>query len=319
MVAPKTRTPGDAPKPNQWTNTLSDPRDVRAAVNKLVSHYQFGVLKAPLGFIKVLEWFFAILAFSTCGSYSGIFRIAVECNNRPYSDLSIEVEFEYPFRLHQEYFDAPNCKDGYRDRIFLVGDYSSSAEFFVTIGVFALLYSTAALSIYVFFFDKYKENNKGPLIDLGVTGVFAFMWLVSSAAWAKGLSDVKAATNPDNVITMIPACYVSGINRCREVHDPVMSGLSTSVAFGFINLILWVGNLWFVFKEMGIIAPFMQAPPPQGKPAAPDTHTQQGAHEQDQFTGNQGGYQPDYSHQGHNQTAHSYNQQGVPTSFSNHM
>uniref|UniRef100_A0A3Q0R5M4 Synaptophysin n=1 Tax=Amphilophus citrinellus TaxID=61819 RepID=A0A3Q0R5M4_AMPCI len=224
---------------------------------QLVSHYQFGVLKAPLGFIKVLEWFFAILAFSTCGSYSGIFRIAVECNNRPYSDLSIEVEFEYPFRLHQEYFDAPNCKDGYRDRIFLVGDYSSSAEFFVTIGVFALLYSTAALSIYVFFFDKYKENNKGPLI--------------------------------------------------------------VSAAFGFINLILWVGNLWFVFKEMGIIAPFMQAPPPQGKPAAPDAHTQQGAHEQDQFTGNQGGYQPDYSQQGHNQTAHSYNQQGVPTSFSNHM
>lgn len=67
-------------------------------------------------------------------------------------------------RLHQVYFDAPTCKGGTTDRLFLVGDYSSSAEFFVTIGVFAFLYSTAALSIYVFFFDKYKENNKGPLI-----------------------------------------------------------------------------------------------------------------------------------------------------------
>ena len=35
---------------------------------------------------------------------------------------------------------------------------------FVTIGVFAFLYSMAALSIYVFFFEKYKENNKGPLV-----------------------------------------------------------------------------------------------------------------------------------------------------------
>lgn len=61
------------------------------------------------------------------------------------------------------YFDAPTCKGGNTDRLFLVGDYSSSAEFFVTIGVFAFLYSTAALSIYVFFFDKYKES-KGPLI-----------------------------------------------------------------------------------------------------------------------------------------------------------
>ena len=62
------------------------------------------------------------------------------------------------------YFDAPTCKDKGTDRLFLVGDYSSSSEFFVTIGVFAFLYSTAALSIYVFFFEKYKENNKGPLI-----------------------------------------------------------------------------------------------------------------------------------------------------------
>lgn len=67
-----------------------------------------------------------------------------------------------------------------------------------------------------------------PFQDLGVTGVFAFMWLVSSAAWAKGLSDVKTATNPDEVITMIPACKEDE-NSCREVHDPVMSGLNTSV------------------------------------------------------------------------------------------
>lgn len=62
------------------------------------------------------------------------------------------------------YFDAPTCKEGNKERVFLVGDYSSSAEFFVTIGVFAFLYSMAALSVYVFFYEKYKENNKGPLI-----------------------------------------------------------------------------------------------------------------------------------------------------------
>lgn len=64
--------------------------------------------------------------------------------------------------------------------------------------------------------------------DLGVTAVFAFMWLVSSAAWAKGLSDVKTATDPDEVITLIDACEKKE-NSCREVHDPVMSGLNTSV------------------------------------------------------------------------------------------
>uniref|UniRef100_A0A3B3TJX8 Synaptophysin n=1 Tax=Poecilia latipinna TaxID=48699 RepID=A0A3B3TJX8_9TELE len=269
----------------------------------LVAQGQFRILKVPLGFIKVLQWFFAIFAFSTCGSYSGMFKMAVECKNRTESNLAIQVEFEYPFRLHQVYFDAPTCKDRATDRIFLVGDYSSSAEFFVTIGVFAFLYSTAALSIYVFFYDKYKENNKGPLIDLGVTAAFAFMWLVSSAAWAKGLSDVKTATDPDEVITLIDACEKEE-NSCREVHDPVMSGLNTSVAFGFINLVLWAGNLWFVFKETGIIAPFMRAPPPEGKPA-PDAYAQQGAYEQDPYASNQGGYQPEFNQQGYNQVSHS--------------
>ncbi|XP_061158595.1 synaptophysin a isoform X2 [Syngnathus typhle] len=262
-------------------------------VNQLVAQGQFRVLKVPLGFIKILQWFFSILAFSTCGSYSGMLRMSVECKNRTDSDLSIEVEFEYPFRLHHVYFDAPTCKGGNTERLFLVGDYSSSAEFFVTIGVFAFLYATAALSVYVFFFEKYKENNKGPLVDLGVSAVFAFMWLVSSAAWAKGLSDVKTATDPDQVITLITACDAEE-NRCREVHDPVMSGLNTSV-------------------ETGIIAPFMRAPPAQEKP--PTDAIAPGGYEQDPYASNQGGYQPDYNQQGYNQGA----EQGAPTSFSNQM
>lgn len=67
-------------------------------------------------------------------------------------------------RLHQEYFDAPTCRGGATNKIFLIGDYSSSAEFFVTIAVFAFLYSLGALLTYIFLQTKYRENNKGPMI-----------------------------------------------------------------------------------------------------------------------------------------------------------
>ncbi|KAG9340305.1 hypothetical protein JZ751_021752 [Albula glossodonta] len=311
----------DAPSPYS-TGPLSASK--METVNQLVATGQFRVLKVPLGFIKVLEWIFAIFAFATCGSYSGMFMMSVECKNRSDSNLKIEVAFEYPFRLHQVYFDAPTCEGG-QERLFLLGDYSSSAEFFVTIGVFAFLYSMAALVVYVFFFEKYRENNKGPLIDFGVTCVFTFMWLVSSAAWAKGLSDVKMATDPERVVTLVGACKKDG-NTCREVHDPVMSGLNTSVVFGFLNLILWAGNLWFVFKETGIIAPFMRQPPAQEKQPAPESFGQQGGYSQeDPYASSQGGYQPDYSQQGggYNQGGEygqgGYAQQGAPTSFSNQM
>lgn len=54
------------------------------------------------------------------------------------------------------------------------------------------------------------------------------MWLVSSSAWAKGLSDVKMATDPETIIKEIPSCLQKE-NTCKEIRDPVTSGLNTSV------------------------------------------------------------------------------------------
>ncbi|XP_035305652.1 synaptophysin isoform X2 [Cricetulus griseus] len=302
---------------------------------QLVAGGQFRVVKEPLGFVKVLQWVFAIFAFATCGSYNGELRLSVECANKTESALNIEVEFEYPFRLHQVYFDAPNCQ-GRTTKVFLVGDYSSSAEFFVTVAVFAFLYSMGALATYIFLQNKYRENNKGPMMDFLATAVFAFMWLVSSSAWAKGLSDVKMATDPETIIKEMPVCRQTG-NSCKELRDPVTSGLNTSVVFGFLNLVLWVGNLWFVFKETGWAAPFMRAPPgaPEKQPAPGDAYGDAGYGQgpggygpQDSY-GPQGGYQPDYGQpaggggggygpQG-DYGQQGYGPQGAPTSFSNQM
>lgn len=64
--------------------------------------------------------------------------------------------------------------------------------------------------------------------DFVVTVVFSFMWLVSSSAWAKALSDVKVATDPDEVQLLIPACKTQS-NKCDSVHGARWSGLNTSV------------------------------------------------------------------------------------------
>ncbi|XP_025914950.1 N-acylglucosamine 2-epimerase, partial [Apteryx rowi] len=40
---------------------------------------------------------FSIFAFATCGSYSGSFRLSVECATRNESNLNIAVDFGYPF------------------------------------------------------------------------------------------------------------------------------------------------------------------------------------------------------------------------------
>lgn len=65
-----------------------------------------------------------------------------------------------------------------------------------------------------------------------MTVVFSFLWLVSSSAWAKGLSDVKIATDPDEVLLLMSACKQQS-NKCLPVRSPVMSSLNTSVVSDF--------------------------------------------------------------------------------------
>ncbi|XP_017279257.1 synaptophysin-like protein 2a [Kryptolebias marmoratus] len=198
-----------------------------------------GPLKEPLGFIRVLEWVFAIFAFATTGGYSGATHINVTCPSKDPTD--VPAVFRYPFRLSAQPYQLPTCVEGQTNSTYLQGDFSSSAEFFVCVGVFGFLYCTATLILYLGYQSVYRQTSRGPIIDLLLTAAFAFLWLVSSSAWGKGLTDVKWATNPDNI--------VESCSYCKPGEFPSMGRLNASVIFGFLNLILWAGNCWFIFKE----------------------------------------------------------------------
>ncbi|KAK2898579.1 hypothetical protein Q8A67_009997 [Cirrhinus molitorella] len=207
-----------------------------------------GPLKEPLGFIRVLELIFAIFAFATTGGYSGSSSFNVHCQNS--ENKEINVSFSYPFRLNTQSYSIPDCaENGTKFKTKqLIGDYSSSAEFFVAIGVLAFLYSTATLVLYLGYQHIYRESPHGPNIDLLLTGIFAFLWLVCSSAWGKGLTDVKYSTNPNTLVSITEGCNLKD-NICSAGHVPLMGRLNSSVIFGFLNLILWGGNCWFLYKE----------------------------------------------------------------------
>uniref|UniRef100_A0A3Q3QXT5 MARVEL domain-containing protein n=2 Tax=Monopterus albus TaxID=43700 RepID=A0A3Q3QXT5_MONAL len=213
------------------------------AVQKMVSAFSLdlGPLKEPLGFIRVLEWVFTIFAFATTGGYSGTTHFKVTC---PDTSKDVVAVFGYPFRLSKHPYMVPACNSSSStfNTTYLQGDFSSSAEFFVCVGVFGFLYCTATLILYLGYQNVYRQTSRGPVIDLVVTAAFAFLWLVSSSAWGKGLTDVKWATNPKHLVAQCT-------NICKPGEFPSMGRLNASVIFGFLNLILWAGNCWFIYKE----------------------------------------------------------------------
>ncbi|XP_061582542.1 synaptophysin-like isoform X3 [Cololabis saira] len=192
------------------------------AAQGLVSGFSLdlGPLKEPLGFIRVLEWVFAIFAFATTGGYSGSSHFLVKC---PRGDVPVQADFGYPFRLPLHPYHVPSCNGSQGNATFLQGDFSSSAQFFVCVGVFGFLYCTGTLVLYLGYQNRYRQTARGPIIDLVLTASFSFLWLVSSSAWGKGLTDVKWATNPTHLVA-----------SCRDLscdpgEFPAMGRLNASV------------------------------------------------------------------------------------------
>uniref|UniRef100_A0A8C0P5L1 MARVEL domain-containing protein n=1 Tax=Canis lupus familiaris TaxID=9615 RepID=A0A8C0P5L1_CANLF len=128
----------------------------------------------------------------------------------------------------------------------LIGDYSSSAQFYVTFAVFVFLYCIAALLLYVGYTSLYRDSRKLPMIDFVVTLVAAFLWLVSTSAWAKALTDIKIATG-HGIVKELQPCNHQGVT-CYFGSVTSMGSLNVSVIFGFLNMILWGGNAWFVVQ-----------------------------------------------------------------------
>ncbi|DAA30661.1 TPA: synaptophysin-like 1 [Bos taurus] len=140
---------------------------VRQRISRLgqrMSSFQLNLnpLKEPLGFIKVLEWIASIFAFATCGGFKGKTEIQVSCTTGP-ENKTITAAFGYPFRLNEASFQAPQggnvCGVDWKNYV-LIGDYSSSAQFYVTFAVFVFLYCIAALLLYVGYTNLYRDSRK---------------------------------------------------------------------------------------------------------------------------------------------------------------
>uniref|UniRef100_A0A8C9Z0J0 Synaptoporin b n=1 Tax=Sander lucioperca TaxID=283035 RepID=A0A8C9Z0J0_SANLU len=55
------------------------------------------IFSPPLHWKSHSLFIFAICAFATCGGYYGHLQVKVDCSDRRQSNLSIDIDFGYPF------------------------------------------------------------------------------------------------------------------------------------------------------------------------------------------------------------------------------
>ena len=71
--------------------------------------------------------------------------------------------FAFLSRLADRSYNLPTCNGSQVEARYLQGDFSSSAEFFVSVGVFAFLYCTFTLVLYLGYQHVYRQTSRGPL------------------------------------------------------------------------------------------------------------------------------------------------------------
>ncbi|RNA23804.1 synaptoporin [Brachionus plicatilis] len=212
------------------------------------------VIKEPLGFIKILQFFLALLAFATAVSGGSDVSFNRKCLNTSQPVL-YKGKYNYPYNLK----NAPlkpqtiECLDQKADRYTIATETNnivSSAQFFVFTGVTAFLYSIAVLIIYIFFRHKYNNIVYLPLIDFSVTCIFTIFWFAGSIAWSKAVGDLQHFTDTETIIeTMIFCKKNNNQNLCSGYETANYANLIVSCILGFGNLIVWAGDIWFVLKE----------------------------------------------------------------------
>ncbi|XP_057297272.1 synaptophysin-like isoform X1 [Hydractinia symbiolongicarpus] len=234
----------------------------------------YEVIKEPRGFIKCLEIFLAIFAFSCVTGFRGQFSFHQHVNGTSHR---VDGHFKYPFSGSISLNMANDTMKNIID-VPLEIDERSSTEFFVVIGVFCFLYSLGVLVYYTWFEEDNKQPSSAtfspPVIDFVAGGFWAFFWFVSACAQAAAVRSIKSSTDVNELIKSLALCkitYTCSIDKAAKY-----ATLTISILLGFLNVFVWAGNMWFLWKETpwhrdATSKPAVTQQKPQHQPTPPAT------------------------------------------------
>ncbi|XP_065828855.1 synaptophysin-like [Oscarella lobularis] len=241
------------------------------------------VFKEPRGFLKILEFVFAIAAFATLTSYHSSGRVERDysISIRNFSENGTNVYnfvIGYDFGDDDLYFESEQGGGG--NRIFVVrGRHRAHANFFLFVGIFAFLASIFVVACYVFVEEKLAAQSKQRRdlffkIDFGLTILIAFFWFVAGCVWAAAANSLPGVVDKgfaDFIASEASSCqsrppFESVV--CLST-KPTYGGVIVAVILAYLNFFLWAGNSWFAFKEIRDAQEVATATTPATMPSHP--------------------------------------------------
>ena len=226
------------------------------------------LFKVKRWLVLVLQWLFAIVAFSTCIDFSTSFDYSVTCADGAVVNVShpIKYPFELDKRTSRVTVTCSNANDGsFSMSVYIPGDYELGAMLFFAFGFsFFLVTSFAIIMHILYLFSETETETEIELVILAqfiCAPLFGAVWLAFSIHWCVGVATMQYDTAPDNWLfrnaengTSICSKDLNGqyryVKNCEVLFGGNFDKANVSVTFGFLSVLLCVASIFINCKSI---------------------------------------------------------------------
>ncbi|KAI1714596.1 ubiquinol cytochrome reductase transmembrane region domain-containing protein [Ditylenchus destructor] len=128
--------------------------------------------------------------------------------------------------------------------------YGSGANFYSYLLVISIFFSVATILIYLFWWNLYVSDDRIPVIDLAVTVLLAFAWLLGTFCFSITAGRMEEITEPENVKKLVEkGGFCGNATSCDVNSYAVYAPLTVSTIAGISCVLLYFANVWFCYKE----------------------------------------------------------------------
>ncbi|CAI5448274.1 unnamed protein product [Caenorhabditis angaria] len=210
----------------------------------LPAHLNLSAFKYPLGFIRVIEFVFIIIAIAAVNSWGLTFDY--DCPTPP-NNQTIKASVA-TFSLSN--FKIKNCSNAQQTLWDSDDSAGGAAGFFYFVNVSSLIYVIIVTFVYVIFWSQYQSEKRIALLDLGITALFFILFFFCSSIWWAGSNTIGNATSEEHLkerFAQEPWKNQTVQLTSRDVNN---GKLAISVLANWVCVFSFAFNCWFIWKEV---------------------------------------------------------------------
>ncbi|KAJ1367943.1 hypothetical protein KIN20_028972 [Parelaphostrongylus tenuis] len=203
------------------------------------------IFKYPLGFIRLVEFVFIVIAIAAVNSWSLTLNYNCPGNTTHKAEIST-------FSLGSATIE--DCK-GTTSPLWTSDDsVGGSAGFFYFVNVAALVYVLMITFVYVVFWPLYEAEKRVALADLAITALFFVLFFFCSASWWAASNTLGFASSDEHVTELMKgntAFWKDQKEQQMSFSTHVSNGkLVVSVLSDWVCVFTFAMNCWFIWKEV---------------------------------------------------------------------